>query len=1327
MTYSSFDPSKVQIDSAIDYSNTTDRVIEKVMREREAAIPQPEPEELDEEQQKLAQQQYEQEKAAMPTWRRSLEEGRPDPDPIGESDLSFIEKAQARLDEKRAIKRAMNPNQYGLDENTIEFFDAITGGVAKTWSSIMTLPERVVDMSTGEMQREKERTGKYEPAFDPMNLSDYDPGLKTWWGKLLEMGVHFTGLAGAVKAVPGVGSKVAGGGIGADLAVGAASDLISSTSQEGNLSQEVYESKIVERIPVMGEFLNRGVGFLATKDSDHPWVKTFKNALEGMGADAIVGSVLRKFEGGEALDGDRASDIVRQIEDAQQAEARINAEVDVNARNTVAQGEERLARIQRIVDDMPEGADRDAMQERLEAIKQNIDDRKLDIEKGQFSAYTNRDMSDPWQGAPNSRARSAFDAAEQAKRLDDQWDTPGAGSTDSVFTPAQANRMATENGMLGEEMQKIAKDLLSDSRYQEMLKEAKAQGKSFEDIYGYAFRRMQETMGRDATAVDAEDFWRPFFDDPTFRTGGPDSMEAWAMENVVAADLVNASLFSQLRDLGIASRELFEIADVMDTDGPMKTIADRLIVGLTNVKRSRYLISNEFRKLQGPRAKQAMTDRVEAFRAESEAAVNMFMEMAQKSDSDAVVKALVEAFSMSNKIQNWKDLDAYMKQRIRNFGIQGEPGVIIKELQGVMMHSILSGPKTPLRAMSGTFTAGVLRPMNTAVGASMTGDWDTAKASMSSLSAFMGSIPEAWKLFKTNLGAYWSGDVSSVQTRFTEGRTKADDQWALYEHWTDTRGSDADKASFAIANMVRTLNNNRLLTYSTSIMGATDDAFTLLMARARSREKALRHAMDAHKTGDVAEISPKMLQTYEDAFYRDLLDADGNINLESDLYFKSIVKEATLTQDLSGFTAGLETAFNKFPFAKPFFLFARTGVNGLNFSYKSSPLLGLLHKNTVDILRASEDNLDSVTQYGITNAADLANAKALIAGRQAIGGSIVTMASMHYLNGGITGNGPQDRRLRKLWMDTGWQPRSIKIGNVWVGYDTFEPFNVILASIADIGDNMKLMGPQWAEQNLGQVMLAAMGAATSKSFLQGLGQFVDLFSGEAYQLEKISGNLMNNTVPLAGLRNEMGKVISPYMREINGSLWESIRNRNLSTEHSDWALPVKYDLLNGEPIRDWNFFERGWNALSPINLKLEDSPGRTLLWNSNYDLRLAGYSSPDGISLADHPHIRSLFQQELGKLNLEKELNKLADRGDVQASVQRMNDDLRNGKREIDPMKAYMHNNLIKNRFESARKRAWAQLRNHPDVQQLYKERSDLRAEMYRTRRQTQGVILENR
>ena len=41
-----------------------------------------------------------------------------------------------------------------------------------------------------------------------------------------------------------------------------------------------------------------------------------------------------------------------------------------------------------------------------------------------------------------------------------------------------------------------------------------------------------------------------------------------------------------------------------------------------------------------------------------------------------------------------------------------------------------------------------------------------------------------------------------------------------------------------MANMVDGQNDNSLLTYSTKIMASTDDAFALIIGRARAREKA---------------------------------------------------------------------------------------------------------------------------------------------------------------------------------------------------------------------------------------------------------------------------------------------------------------------------------------------------------------------------------------------------------------------------------------------------------------------------------------------------------
>ena len=154
---------------------------------------------------------------------------------------------------------------------------------------------------------------------------------------------------------------------------------------------------------------------------------------------------------------------------------------------------------------------------------------------------------------------------------------------------------------------------------------------------------------------------------------------------------------------------------------------------------------------------------------------------------------------------------------------------------------------------------------------------------------------------------------------------------------------------------------------------------------------------------------------------------------------------------------------------------------------------------------------------------------------RSVGGTLVTMAGLHYLNGGLTGDGPLDPQQRKIWEATGWQPRSIKIGNVWISYENFEPFNNILAAIANTGDSIRLMGPEWGAKSMAEISLAVGQGALSKSYLQGLGQFADLFTTDFGRQQKVLASLANNTVPLAGLRGDLGKLINPYMREINSN------------------------------------------------------------------------------------------------------------------------------------------------------------------------------------------------
>ncbi len=956
-----------------------------------------------------------------------------------------------------------------------------------------------------------------------------------------------------------------------------------------------------------------------------------------------------------------------------------------------------------------------------------------------FRGHKNQPFADPGQGAPNSTG-SAENIRRQLNRIDESLGQKG--STDSVMTPTQAERMADISGMEPGLLKEKARELLGDIRFQQMLNDAKRTRKSFRQLFEPAYKRMQEVMGRDAAGMTADEFWNPIESrlKERFVTDNV-GYETWAMENVLAADLVNAALFKQLRDVATATKELKDITDIFAVDGPMKTIADRLVVGLTNVKRSRYLISTDFSKLKGPKAATtAIAERTAELHDETVDGVRLMMQFLKESDSPALADGILEVFSMSNKIQSWQDFDKWMRAKLRGgeFAGKTDSGALLRELQGVMVNSILSGPKTPLRALMGTAANSYLNSVNTVIGgaarAPFIGDTRSVRAATHNLVGMFELIPDAWKIFRSNMDANFSGDIATIKTRFSE-RSRFENNFELFGEWAERSGNDYDKMAFRIANTAYKLNNNRLATWGPRTLASIDQTFEWLMANARSKELGYREVMQKMDDGIFQDWTPQLLKEAQDKHYARLLDEDGNIDITKDLFLEQQFREVTLTSELKGFSKKLEGIMSSTPWAKPFFLFARTGINGIGLSIKNAPIIGALVKDSTEILSATAKDIDSgnLLKHGIENVADLQQAKNLIIGRQIVGNAVTMMAGMAYLNGRLTGNGPQDRQLRETWRQSGaWQPRSLRVGNVWVSYDSLEPFNVLLAAIADAGDNQALMGPQWSQDKLTTISFAIGQGIVNKSYMQGLTQLVDLLSLDPSTSNgKIIGNMMNNSLPLGGARLAMGQFLNPVMKEVNNSIVESIRNRNLYAEILPGDdLPVKYDMLNGEPLRDWNFMERMWNTLSPVQLKIASGPGRTLLWNSNYDLRLSIYSAPNnGPDLSDSPAVRSEFMRLIGKQNIENQLNALASRPEVIASVRQMKHDLKNGNDHLDPMKAYAHNKLIKNIFERARKKAWAQLvqTGNPDVLRLINEQKEEVMQTRTRRNQTSGITFYNK
>ena len=708
------------------------------------------------------------------------------------------------------------------------------------------------------------------------------------------------------------------------------------------------------------------------------------------------------------------------------------------------------------------------------------------------------------------------------------------------------------------------------------------------------------------------------------------------------------------------------------------------------------------------------------------------LKIAKDDPNDDLLNSLFEAFSMMRDVNTLDDFDNFARKIIKGGQIDPKSadrtGALIRELEGVLTHSILSGPKTPFRAMAGTANATFLRPISTTLGATLRypfkQDSATIRAGLASMNAMLEAIPESFTLFRERLNSYWKGDIATIKTRFSEF-SRGDENWELIRRWAEDSGraSFGDRAAFNMANMARSLNNSNLLTYSTKLMAATDDAFAFILGRAKMREKAMRKVLDLQSADGIKlpEITPEVMRAYQDDFYAQVFDANGNIVDEATKFAR---KEVTLTQDITGFAKGLNDVFSANPWAKPFFLFARTGVNGLSLTAKYTPGFNFLVKEFNDIAFATPSNLKNVERYGITNAVELANAKALQTGRLAIGSAVTFMAAMAWMRGDLTGNGPVDRQKRQLWLDSKYEPRSIKLGAVRVGYDTFEPFNLIMSTIADIGDASLLMGEEWTERELQKISLVVAQSITGKSYLAGIQSFVDLFAGRPGQYERIIASLANNTLPLSGLRNELGKLFTPYMREIGSGIDQSLRNRNLATEaFTDRPLPIKYDMLNGKPIKEWDFLTRAFNMFSPITLTLDQSPGRQFLFDSGYDLRLSTYYAPDSTNLTDSPTIRSLFQKAIGDQNLERKLDKLAQDPKAIESLKLMRKDIRDGKRAQYDARNYWHNGKIDDLFQEARRKAWASIMDMPEVAELIAEQKEAKRKKYLKKVQSNDIL----
>ena len=122
------------------------------------------------------------------------------------------------------------------------------------------------------------------------------------------------------------------------------------------------------------------------------------------------------------------------------------------------------------------------------------------------------------------------------------------GSTGSVTTPYERERIAMEGATDEEQVERILRGLMSDAKFKSELDAVKGDRKALAATFREAIEGHQRiTQGRDAIEMSPQEYLKELLE---ARPDVVDGIEIWTSKNVVIADLVVGSLLKQLRDLG---------------------------------------------------------------------------------------------------------------------------------------------------------------------------------------------------------------------------------------------------------------------------------------------------------------------------------------------------------------------------------------------------------------------------------------------------------------------------------------------------------------------------------------------------------------------------------------------------------------------------------------------------------------------------------------------------------------------------------------------------------------------------------------------------------
>lgn len=517
---------------------------------------------------------------------------------------------------------------------------------------------------------------------------------------------------------------------------------------------------------------------------------------------------------------------------------------------------------------------------------------------------------------------------------------------------------------------------------------------------------------------------------------------------------------------------------------------------------------------------------------------------------------------------------------VRISAADGDPREILAATRGTAMHrginmvneywlnSILSGPKTHLVNVMSNGMQTISHPVSQFIGGMQTRNPEVREQAVFQLMSLKRELADSWRMA---IKSFKMGD------NILDVRNATDDR-PVHHAITAANAGVEDTSIGSFVNTVGTV--TRL---PSRALLAEDEFFKQLNFRANiSGRLAVEARANGLKGDEMWEwIAREMDSRVLDDMGHLRRDAVGEIP-ESSRQSLQAARYATFTQDLIPGSASAKYSefVNAVPIMRQISPFVRTPANIIKMAATMTPGARHLVSDYKAMMRSGDPEL-------VAKATGMARM-----------GEMVWISGLLLASQGVlTGGGPKDPHLRKLWFDAGHRPYTINIGGEAISYQRIDPFGLPLAMIADFAEVSGTMEAENAELSsiVATSALAVGRTLTDKTYLQGWGEFFELMEARSEDhASSILRRRLASFQPFSSLTRQVAAEIDPVLREQH----DLIASFKAQVPGLSDTLPPRRSWLTGEAVTRPGFY------MNPLTVEgIEPNPVAEELTNIGHSFQ----------------------------------------------------------------------------------------------------------------------------